>query len=126
MKIAFPVQEDHGIDSRVYNHFGSAGTFLVINSETNEEKVVKNADFNHIHGQCQPLSALNGAVVDAVVVGGIGRGALRKLRKAGIQVFRAGKGTVAENLKRFKKGQLSEFAMDQICTGHGQDGGCVH
>ena len=126
MKIAFPVQEDHGIDSQVYNHFGSAGTFIVINSETGEKKFVNNADLNHIHGHCQPLTALNGSVVDAVVVGGIGRGALQKLKKAGIKGFRAVEGTVEENLKLFKEGKLPEFSMNHVCAGHGKDGECAH
>ena len=126
MKIAFPVQEDHGMGSQVYNHFGSAGTFIVINSETGEKKFVNNADLNHIHGQCQPLTALNGAVVDAVVVGGIGRGALQKLKKAGIKGIRAVEGTVEENLKLFKKGKLPEFSMNHVCAGHGKDGACAH
>jgi predicted Fe-Mo cluster-binding NifX family protein len=126
MKIAFPVQEDHGFDSKVYNHFGSAGIFIIINSETGEKKLVNNADLNHIHGQCQPLAALNGAVVDGIVVGGVGRGALSKLRNAGIKVFRAVEGTVAENLKLFKDGQLPEFEMNHICAGHGKGGVCAH
>ena len=82
MKIAFPVQTDEGMESQVYNHFGSASTFLVVDSESGATESVGNADLNHIHGQCQPLAALNGAVVDGIVVGGIGRGALNKLRRA--------------------------------------------
>ncbi len=126
MKIAFPVQTDNGVGSPVYNHFGSAHTFIVIDSETGETESVGNADLNHIHGQCQPLDALNGAVVDGIAVGGIGRGALSKLRNAGIKIFRAVEGTVAENLKLFKEGELPEFEMNHICAGHGANGECAH
>ncbi len=126
MKIAFPVQADQGMGSQVYNHFGSANTFIVVDSETGATDSVGNADLNHIHGQCQPLEALNGAVVDGIAVGGIGRGALNKLRKADIQVFRAVEGTVSENLALFQAGQLPQFEMNHLCAGHGKDGVCAH
>ncbi|MCP3951772.1 MAG: diguanylate cyclase [Desulfobacterales bacterium] len=126
MKIAFPVQTEDGLGSQVYNHFGSASTFFVVDSETGEGESVGNADLNHIHGQCQPLAALNGAIVDAIVVGGIGRGALHKLQKAGIKSFKAVEGSVAENLELFKSGKLPEFPVNHNCAGHGADGGCAH
>ncbi len=34
MKICFPVQENEGLGSRVYNHFGSAPMFIVVDTET--------------------------------------------------------------------------------------------
>ena len=126
MKVAFPIQTDEDLESQVYNHFGSANTFFVIDTETGEGEAVGNADLNHIHGQCQPLAALNGAVVDAIVVGSIGKGALRKLLKAGIKSYRAVEGSVAENLGLFKSGKLPEFPADYDCGGHGKDGGCAH
>jgi predicted Fe-Mo cluster-binding NifX family protein len=126
MKIAFPVQTDQGMRSQVYNHFGSAQIFFIVDSETFAVTPVQNADLNHIHGQCQPLAALNGAVVDAVVVGGIGPGALRKLRAKGIQVFKAAAATVGENLERLAAGELTEFPDNHTCAGHGQDGSCAH
>ena len=30
MKVAFPVQDDRGLDSGVYGHFGSARFFLIV------------------------------------------------------------------------------------------------
>jgi len=126
MKIAFPIQTDQGLESEVYNHFGSANTFFIVDSETGTGESVTNADLNHIHGQCKPLAALNGAVADAIVVGGIGRGALRKLLKEGIKAFKAVEGSVAENLDLFKSGKLPEFPATHDCGGHGKDGGCAH
>ena len=126
MKIAFPIQADQGLESAVYNHFGSANTFFIFDSETDEGKSVTNADLHHIHGQCQPLAALNGAVADAIVVGGIGRGALKKLLKEGIKAYKAVEGTVGENLALYKSGKLPEFPADHDCGGHGKDGGCAH
>ena len=94
--------------------------------ENRSVELISNTDRQHIHGQCQPLAALNGSVVDAIVVGGIGKGALRKLLKAGIKSYRAVEGTVADNLDLFKSGKLTEFPADYDCGGHGKDGGCAH
>ena len=79
MKIAFPTQFDHGLESPVFGHFGSAGYFLVVDDASGAVETIVNADRDHLHGQCQPLAALGGNKVDAVVVGGIGGGALQKL-----------------------------------------------
>ncbi len=126
MKIAFPVNTDEGLQSQVYNHFGSASTFFIVDSETGAGETFGNADLNHLHGQCQPLAALNGAVVDAIVVGGIGKGALKKLLGAGIKSYKGVDGTVSENLELFKSGKLTEFPANHDCGGHGTDGGCAH
>ncbi len=126
MKIAFPTQESLGIESPVYNHFGSARYFVIVNSETGEQETVDNQDLNHEHGKCQPMLALGRKTVDAVVVGGIGRGALQKLHDKGVKTYRAVEGTVAENLKLITAGKLPEFNMDQTCSGHGKIGECIH
>lgn len=126
MKIAFPTQQDAGIDSVVFGHFGTAPTFIVIDSETGEVSAIGNRDLNHQHGKCQPLVAIGGQSVDAVVVGGIGGGALRQLNASGIKVFRAVEGTIAENHALFKAGKLPEFAMNQTCGGHQGLSECHH
>ena len=33
MKICFPVEKDEGIESQVYNHFGSAPVFIMVDTE---------------------------------------------------------------------------------------------
>jgi len=126
MKIAFPTQENKGLESTVHNHFGSAPFFVVVASENGELDVLDNQDLGHEHGNCQPLAALGGAPVDAVVVGGIGGGALKKLVDAGVQAYRAVEGTVSENLSLIKEDKLPVFTMDQTCRGHQGIGDCVH
>ena len=127
MRIAFPTQEARGKESMVYGHFGSAPIFIVLESETGEVEEVVNRDRVHAHGQCQPLAALGGKAVDAIVVGGIGAGALSKLNASGIRVYRAVEGSVEENLELFDKGRLPELTMEQSCAGHRhQGGGCAH
>ena len=126
MKVAFPVQENNGMDSHVFGHFGSAPQFIITDSEKGGIEVSENPDKVHQHGQCQPLAALSGRTVDAVVVGGIGVGALNKLNSAGIAIYRAVEGTVAENHELLKSGVLPLFTLEHTCAGHGLHGPCSH
>jgi predicted Fe-Mo cluster-binding NifX family protein len=126
MIVAFPVMEDHGLASPVHNHFGSARYFMFVDTADNTFSVHTNRDQKHRHGQCQPQLALGINNVNAVVVGGIGRGALGKLTTGGIKAFRAVEGTVQENLDLIKQGHLPEFDPNQTCTHHAAADGCNH
>jgi predicted Fe-Mo cluster-binding NifX family protein len=126
LKIAFPTQFDHGLESTVFGHFGSAGYFLVVDDVSGAVETIVNADRDHLHGQCQPLAALGGNKVDAVVVGGIGGGALQKLLSSGIKVYRAVEGTLNQNLELIRTQRLPEFSFKMTCAGHGGHAGCAH
>jgi predicted Fe-Mo cluster-binding NifX family protein len=126
MKVAFPTEVNLGMDSMVFEHFGSANFFIVVDMETDAMNVVLNQDLNHQHGKCQPLKALGGTDVDFVVVGGIGGTAMAGLKKNGKKVYKAITGTVRENLDCLKSGNLSEFMPFDMCGGHGGDGECGH
>jgi predicted Fe-Mo cluster-binding NifX family protein len=79
MRIGFAVQMNEGIESRVYDHFGSAPAFIIVDTKGKEVLTVNNKDLHHVHGACNPVMVLDGKSVDAMVVGGIGAGALVKL-----------------------------------------------
>jgi len=126
MKVAIPVAEDCGFESLVYGHFGSAPTFVLVDVETMSVVSLGNEDHGHVHGQCSPMKALAGHRPEAVVVGGIGAGALLGLRQAGIKVYRSAGRTVAETVALLKEGRLAEVALEHTCGGHGGGGGCPH
>lgn len=126
MRIAFPTNMDLGLDSPVFNHFGSAAFFTICESGSDNVTSLANADLHHLHGQCNPLKALNGTPVDAVVVGGIGGGALSRLKASGVRVFRAVEGTVRDNLALIREGKLPEMNPLEVCAAHGPDGNCDH
>jgi predicted Fe-Mo cluster-binding NifX family protein len=126
MKVCFPVESFQGLDSRVYGHFGSAPGFAVLDTEGMNVEELHNEDLHHAHGMCQPVKALGGARVDAVVVGGIGMGALSGLTAAGIEVYRGVEGTVSENAKMLKDGKLPVFSPEHTCAGHHDGAGCGH
>lgn len=126
MKVAIPVVEDRGLESLVYGHFGSASLFVLVDSETMSVESLGNRDQTHVHGQCSPLKALAGSRPDAVVVGGIGAGALLGLRRAGIRVYQAAGKTVAQVVSLLNNDGLKELSAEDACAGHGGGSGCAH
>lgn len=119
MKVCFPVKSNEGINSIPFNHFGSAPEFIIVNLEDNSVSSVNNGDLGHEHGKCQPIKALSGETVDAVIVGGIGQGAISKLNSMGIKVYRSEEGTIEENIKSLNEGKLQEFSSNHSCNHHG-------
>lgn len=124
MKICFPVESDNGLESHVFGHFGSAPLFVVFDTKSESIHTINNQDLGHVHGMCNPLKALNGKMVDAIIVGGIGAGAITKLNNMGIKVYGASKGTIQDNIEQFENKMLSEMTIKQACGGH--IGGCGH
>lgn len=116
MKICIPVEKNEGLNSRPFNHFGSAPMFLVCNLEDGKLSEIANGDLGHEHGKCQPLKALSGTEVDCVIVGGIGQGAISKLNTMGIKVYKAQGSTVEENINLLKDNRLEEFASNHSCS----------
>jgi predicted Fe-Mo cluster-binding NifX family protein len=126
MKICFPAQKNDGLDSAVYNHFGSAPIFVVVDTDTDNVTAINNRDQHHTHGACNPMKALDNQKVDAIVVGGIGAGALTRLNQMGIIVHRSQASTIRENLSMFASKTLPELTLQGCCGGHSNDGGCAH
>jgi len=118
MKICFPVEENKGLESAVYGHFGSAPGFVTFDTETEEAGFINNRDINHAHGQCNPAAALSGNDVDAVIVGGIGQGAISKLTASGIAVLRSKAGVVMDDIKLFIDEELEMMSLQGSCSHH--------
>ena len=124
MKVGFAVQVNEGLESAVYGHFGSAPAFVIVDTDLKQISAVDNTNAHHVHGACNPIMALGGNSVDAMVVGGIGPGAIMKLNAMGVKVFRAGAATVNENISLLGENRLLEFSMNNSCKEHG--GQCGH
>jgi predicted DNA-binding protein (UPF0251 family)/predicted Fe-Mo cluster-binding NifX family protein len=126
VNICIPVTADRGLESPVSGHFGSAPIFMLVDVGTRQTKALSNAGAVHEHGACRPLDALAGHDIDALVVGGIGAGALMKLQGAGIRVYRATAPTVAGCLDAFVKNEAEEIGPGGACGRHGQGHGEEH
>jgi len=119
MKLCFPIEADNSIESIVYGHFGSAPMFIIYDTETSTSETIDNQNIGHVHGMCSPVQALNGQSVDAIVVGGIGAGAINKLNMMGIKVYQAVEDTVQKNIDLFKNQSMPEITLDHACNQHG-------
>ncbi len=126
MNIAIPIDQDQGPDSPVCAHFGSAPMFAIVDLASRDMRVVSNRNQHHAHGQCQPLRALDNQDVHGVAVGGIGRGALNRLRAGGIQVYLSQHPTVGATLDALAAGSLQEVDPANACAHHGSGHGHGH
>jgi predicted Fe-Mo cluster-binding NifX family protein len=128
MKICIPVLEDLGRNSPVCGHFGSAPLFLLVDTVSDTFQPLVNRTHEG-GGGCNPLRSIEGAGVDAMLVGGIGGGPLMRLQAAGIRVMRAEGATVAEAIAALAHGAAD---MDEPSCGHHDHGeghgggGCHH
>lgn len=120
MKLCFPIEDNNGLSSDIFDHFGSAPKFLIYNTDKKDTVIIDNQDLGHLHGQCNPMRALSGHMVDAVIVGGIGAGALKALNNMGIRVYRTAQGDVQAHIDLYRKGKLVETTLIHACGGHGQ------
>ena len=124
MKVCLPISKNLGLESPVHGHFGSAPGFLAVDTETGAAEAILNANLGHAHGGCSPVKALAGHKPDAVLVGGLGAGALAGLRQMGVRVYLASSGTAAEAVAQFKAGKLRELTDAATCGGHAHGHGC--
>jgi len=120
MRICIPTENNNGINSIVYGHFGSAPYFIIYDTETNKINVINNMDTNHKHGECNPISSLADEAVDIMVTGGIGLRALQILNQNRIKAFKQGKETtVSQVIKNLENNKLTEIKSDNACSQHG-------
>ena len=118
MKICIPTTTKQGKAAEVYNHFGSAPYFTIYDTVKNDFEIIDNGNQNHTHGMCQPMMALVGKDIDAVVCGGMGARAVQKLNEAGIKAYRVLQGTVEDVVKNFSSGKLEEITVQNACVHH--------
>jgi predicted Fe-Mo cluster-binding NifX family protein len=119
MKVCVPTGTSDGAKAEVYGHFGSAPFFAICDVESGKVEFIDNGNQHHEHGQCNPMGAIAGKGVSAIVVGGIGARALMRLNAEGIKAYRAPQGPLAAAIELFKKHELPEITAEGSCGGHG-------
>lgn len=124
MIVCIPVETYQGLNSAVSGHFGSAPAFAVVDAKSMEVRSIDNRGPDREHGACVPLQAIARQQVQAVIVRGIGAGAIRRLRSSGIEAYRFLGGTVAEAMRQFNAGMLPTFPAEDVCSGHGGGHAC--
>ena len=119
MKICIPTEEPMGLDSVAYGHFGSAPYFLIYDTETKEIEVIKNNEDEHEHGQCNPVAPIRDKGVKALMVAGMGSGALQKFVALGINVYKIETGTKVRTIvESLDLDKMEQLVIDNCCQGH--------
>jgi predicted Fe-Mo cluster-binding NifX family protein len=115
MRIAIPVSGTRGMDEAVHGHFGHAPYFAIVETTDGSVHCVANGNAGHEHGQCNPMATLAGERVDALVVQGIGAGAIGGLQRLGITVYRSTAPTVSAALAELQAGTLPQVGPMGSC-----------
>ncbi len=121
MKYCFPIAKAKGLESRVYPHFGSAPWYLIVQSDDSTFTLVPGPT-DQPHGTCRPVDHLLVQDFDAMVVGGIGAGAVARFKAVGKKVFLSGAPTVQKNLEILSRGELPEVDPMGYCVSGGGHG----
>jgi predicted Fe-Mo cluster-binding NifX family protein len=72
------------------------------------------------------MKALDDRKINAIVVGGIGEGALTGLILMGIKVYRSQGTMIQKNMTMVKNRTLPALIPRQCCGEQDRDGGCAH
>lgn len=123
--VAVACESADGLAGPVSGHFGHTPIFVVARIE-GEAIVSSRAVASPGHGQgCSMPGFVHGLGAGAVIVGGIGPGAMHGLAAHGIEVIAGAGGNALEALKAYAAGSL--VAGEPGCHGHGGHGhGCGH
>ena len=119
MKICIPTEEQNGLDSLAYGHFGSAPYFLIYDTVAKIYEVLNNNEAEHEHGQCNPVQPLIEKGVAAVIVAGMGARALMNLQSMGIAVYRTTETSTVKNIiSQMDFNKMQELTVDNSCQHH--------
>ncbi len=119
MRICIPTENENGIDSLVYGHFGSAPCFAVFDTNTKKVELITNGNSEHVHGQCNPVQPLIENKVDIVAVAGMGMRALDRLNYMGIKVYHIQRQTtIKEFIEDWQNETHKEMTVEDSCNEH--------
>ncbi len=118
MKIAV-TSRTASMDGEVDQRFGRAVYFIIYDTESDEFRVVDNAqNLNAMQGAgIQAAETVVSEGVDAVITGHCGPKAFRTLTAAGIRIFSGASGTIKEAIDEYRKGKLNETGAPDV-QGH--------
>lgn len=120
-KVAIPSKGE-----MVDNHFGHSEKFIIF-SLSNENEIIETEEFKGPEScGCKSNLAMDLAKmgVNVLLAGGIGQGAINKIKQAGIEVFSGYQGETKQVLQQWINGNQGNFS---VCPPHNEDGhNCSH
>lgn len=111
MRICFPVEVDRGFGSSIAESFASAPIFVIVDTELNHASTLVNSDPDNPDGGRSPFKALNGRLLDGIVVDGVGDETVLVMSMAGHKMFQAVSPSLVENVELFMDGRLPEIQI---------------
>ena len=112
MKIAIAANGNGFLENEVASHFGRAKSFLIYNTETKNFEIHPNPE---VTGKTEfPPDFLYRQKVEVVIVFSLGSMAYKKFENYNIKMYKADKGTIAENLQKFEDNKLKELTKKDI------------
>jgi len=109
------------LDSQVDQRFGRAAFFIISDTETMDFAVIENKNASAGGVGISSAKVVIDAGAEAVLTGNCGPNAQRTLSAAGVKLYTGAAGTVAEAIKLFKDGKLSEAADPNVQLHFGMD-----
>lgn len=109
MKIAI-TSEGKTLESKIDTRFGRCAYFIIFDIDTNSFEAVENNNVNLTGGagiQSGQLVISKG--VKAVITGKVGQNAYTTLNAAGIEIYLAASGNIAEVIEKFKSNKLEKM-----------------
>ncbi len=115
--IAIPTQGNKGLEDQVYEHFGKAPTFTLLNLETGGLTIIDNTS-DHMGGSVSPPELIRSIGADTLAVGHLGAKAAARCAELGITVLCGASGSVREVMDQLREGRLSPPGPGTMCRHH--------
>ncbi|MCK4613205.1 MAG: NifB/NifX family molybdenum-iron cluster-binding protein [Thermoplasmata archaeon] len=117
MKLCIPSMGNRGLDEQMGYHFGRVPYYTIVDTDTDEVKVVPNTSA-HMGGQGYPAEILANLDIHTMIVGGLGRRAIQLFEQNGVMVYVGASGTVREALTAFRNNRLEAATDENACRQH--------
>lgn len=112
--IAIPTQGNRGLDEQVYDHFGKAPTFTLLNIETGGLTIIDNTS-DHMGGTVSTPELIRSIGADTLAVGHLGTKAANRCAELGITVLCGARGRVRDVMDQLRSGRLSPPGPGTTC-----------
>jgi predicted Fe-Mo cluster-binding NifX family protein len=107
----------NGLKEKVSEHFGSSPTITIVDTETNEVRIVENRG-EHLGGSGKPPEHLAREGVDLMLTSGLGPRAVAMFEESGIEVYVGASGTVEDAISQWKDKRLQTATDANACREH--------
>ncbi len=114
MRVAFPVYDHKGLDEEIFEHFGHAPAFLLVEVEDGTVRSYETVENPHSaeHGPGVVPSFLAKLDVDVLICRGMGGRARLFFQQLGIEVITGAQGKVRDVLEAYLSGELESLPYE--------------